>query len=132
MITEVDDTIMMILVFMIMMVIIMMMVIILMMVIIIMMVTLVTSAGISTVGATITFGKLNLSKNITNYGFLYFFMASCHNCNEYITWLYMERPATTILSFLDNILDIFFCAKKSLIGICKADSVGRGCDGLDK
>ena len=55
MITEVDDTIIMILVF------------------IIMMVTLVTSAGISTVGATITFGKLNLSKNITNYGFLYFF-----------------------------------------------------------
>ena len=61
MITEVDDTIMMILVFMI------------MMVIIIMMATLVTSAGISTVGATITFGKLNLSKNITNYGFLYLF-----------------------------------------------------------
>ena len=68
MITEVDDTIMIILVFIIMMVIIMMT-----MVIIIMMVTLVTSAGISTVGATITFGKLNLSKNITNYGFLYLF-----------------------------------------------------------
>ena len=67
MITEVDDTLIMILVFII------MMVIMIMMVIIIMMVTLVTSAGISTVGATITFGKLNLSKNITNYGFLYFF-----------------------------------------------------------
>ena len=70
-ITEADDTIMIILVY-------------IMMVIIIMMVTLVTSAGISTVGATITFGKLNLSKNITNYGFLYFF----HGYMSQLQWIH--------------------------------------------